>query len=113
MGFISYFLIDINFQTDSEPRKSLYKLRTTWPPYVPSRKLAAIDRHVHTLDPNWPITAVDNDSTGPKIFVNSKFVGVNRSACIYVQNKVTIFNTTCRVALLPLNGVSPTLMMKP
>lgn len=49
-------------QTDPDPRKSLYKLRTTWLPFLPKHKLAAIDRHVHALDPNWPVTAVDNDT---------------------------------------------------
>ena len=67
-------------QTEPEPRKSLYKLRTTWPPYLSKRKLAAIDRHVHALDPNWPIAAVDSDPIGASIFVNPKFIEVR---CVY------------------------------
>ena len=64
-------------QTDPEARKSLYKLRTTWPPFLPQHKLAAIDRHVHALDPNWPVVALDSDPTSPSIYVNPKFVEVN------------------------------------
>ncbi len=41
------------------------------------RKLAAIDRHVHSLDPNWPITAVEVPGATPAIFVNPKFLGVS------------------------------------
>ena len=66
-------------QTEPDARKSLYKLRTTWPPYLPNRKLAAIDRHVHALDPNWPVSATDG-SISPAIFVNPMFVGV--STCV-------------------------------
>ena len=64
-------------QTEPEPRKSLYKLRTTWTPFLPKHKLAAIDRHVHVLDPNWPVVAVDNDPAATTIYVNPEFVKVN------------------------------------
>lgn len=67
----------IIFQTDSDPRKSLYKLRTTWPPFLSKQKLAAIDKHVHALDPNWPVLAVDKDAPGATIFVNPEFMGVS------------------------------------
>lgn len=64
------------FQTESDNRKSLYKLRTTWSPFLSKQKLAAIDKHVHALDPNWPVLAVDKDPPGTTIFVNPVFIGV-------------------------------------
>ena len=36
------------------------------------RKLAAIDEHIHAIDPNWPITAQEPSS--PTIFLNPKFL---------------------------------------
>ena len=79
-----YFQIfkDLNFlflwfalQAEPEQRKALHKLRCTWTPYVPTRKLAAIDRHVHALDPNWPVQATDDSGPpSPTIFVNPKFL---------------------------------------
>lgn len=65
-------------QTDPDPRKALYKLRTTWTPFLPNNGLAAIDKHVHAMDPNWPVTAVDKVVSPPvtTIFINPKFVGV-------------------------------------
>lgn len=42
---------------------------------MPMRKLAAIDRHVHALDPNWPVQATDDSGPpSPTIFVNPKFL---------------------------------------
>ena len=41
------------------------------------QKLAAIDKDVHTLDPNWPIVAVDEDPPAATIFVNPDFVEVS------------------------------------
>ena len=62
-------------QLSPDIRKSLYKLRLTWTPFVPSRKLAAIDRHVHALDPNWPLLATESSGpSSPTIFVNPKFL---------------------------------------
>lgn len=52
----------------------LYKLRTTWSPYLSKQKLAALDGHIRTLDPKWPVIAVDNDSPTATIFINPKFV---------------------------------------
>ena len=66
-------------QTEPEPRKSLYKLRMTWPPFLAKRKLSAIDRHVRALDPRWPVMVVDND---PTIFVNRKFIEVVYLVCL-------------------------------
>jgi len=63
-------------QTDPKSRVSLYKLRQTWNRYLPTRKLAAIDKHVHALDPAWPITATDTSLASPSIFLNPKFLGV-------------------------------------
>ena len=65
-------------QNNPKVRISLYKLRQTWTPYFPNRKLAAIDRHVHALDPNWPVTATDTSPPSPTIFVNPKFLEVSR-----------------------------------
>ena len=65
-------------QTDPKSRISLYKLRQTWNSYISHRKLAAIDKHVHALDPAWPITATDNSPASPSIFVNPKFLEVRR-----------------------------------
>lgn len=65
------------FKTVSEPRKSLYKLRTTWTPFLSQQKLAAIDKYAHELDPNWPVIAVDNDPHANTIFVNPEFMGVS------------------------------------
>ena len=65
-------------QTDPKSRVSLYKLRQTWNSYISHRKLAAIDKHVHALDPNWPITATDTSPASPSIFVNPKFLEVRR-----------------------------------
>ena len=62
------------FQTEPDPRKMLYKLRITWTPYLSKHKLATLDRHVRTLDPKWPIVAVDTDSPTPTIFINPKFM---------------------------------------
>ena len=39
--------------------------------------MAAIDKHVHALDPNWPVVAVDEDPPGTTIFVNPEFMGVS------------------------------------
>jgi pre-mRNA cleavage complex 2 protein Pcf11 len=58
---------------DPKVRISLYKLRQTWPQYIPLRKLAAIDRHIHAIDPNWPVTA--HEPSSPTIFLNPKFLG--------------------------------------
>ena len=43
---------------------------------MPARKLAAIDRHVHALDPNWPLLATDaaGGPSSPTIFVNPRFL---------------------------------------
>ncbi|XP_064404805.1 pre-mRNA cleavage complex 2 protein Pcf11-like isoform X2 [Halichondria panicea] len=57
-----------------DSRKALYKLRLTWPQYIENRKLALIDKHVKALDPNWPVTAVQEDPPSPTIFVNPKFL---------------------------------------
>lgn len=72
-GFL--FFAWLTLQLEPDIRKALYKLRLTWTPFVPTRKLAAIDRHVHALDPNWPVLATDaSGPTSPKIFVNPKFL---------------------------------------
>lgn len=60
-------------QTVSEPRKSLYKLRTTWTALLSKQKLAAIDKFAHELDPNWPVIAIDANT----IFFNPEFKGVS------------------------------------
>ena len=64
---------------DPKIRISLYKLRQTWSSYVALKKLAAIDKHVHAIDPNWPIT-VHEDPNSPTIFLNPKFISV--STCV-------------------------------
>lgn len=61
------------FQVDPKIRISLYKLRQTWTPFIPMKKLAAIDKHVNAIDPNWPITAKE-DLDSPTIFVNPDFL---------------------------------------
>jgi hypothetical protein len=50
-------------------RRDLFKLRQTWPPYFPTKKLHAIDVRVNTMDPNWPVVSL----SGP-IHVNPKFI---------------------------------------
>lgn len=48
------------------------------------KKLAAIDKHVHALDPNWPITATDtNAPTSPTIHVNPDFLRVSFGRSLY------------------------------
>jgi pre-mRNA cleavage complex 2 protein Pcf11 len=60
--------------TEPKIRISLYKLRQTWNPFVVKKKLAAIDKHVHALDPNWPVTATVTAPTSPTIHVNPDFL---------------------------------------
>ena len=65
-------------QTEPKIRISLYKLRQTWNPFIVKKKLAAIDKHVHALDPNWPVTATDVVApTSPTIHVNPEFLLVS------------------------------------
>ena len=65
-------------QTDPKSRVALYKLRQTWGQYIANKKLAAIDRHIHALDPAWPVTAVESPSS-PTIFVNPNFLRVSNT----------------------------------
>jgi pre-mRNA cleavage complex 2 protein Pcf11 len=61
--------------TEPKVRISLYKLRQTWNPFIAKKRLAAIDKHVHALDPNWPVTATDATApTSPTIHVNPEFL---------------------------------------
>jgi pre-mRNA cleavage complex 2 protein Pcf11 len=60
--------------TEPKTRISLYRLRQTWNPFIVKKKLAAIDKHVHALDPNWPVTATVTAPTSPTIHVNPDFL---------------------------------------
>lgn len=67
-------------QVDAETRKALYKLRTTWLPYFSAHILSAIDRHCHSIDPNWPVqqvVIVTPTPPSPTIFVNRDFFTVS------------------------------------
>ena len=65
-------------QIEPETRISLYKLRQTWKAFIANKKLVAIDKHVHALDRNWPITATDTASPpSPTIHVNPQFLAVS------------------------------------
>ena len=44
------------------------------------KKLAAIDKHVNALDPNWPVTATVTDPPSPTIHVNPDFLPVSLPA---------------------------------
>jgi hypothetical protein len=61
-------------QADEQMRRDLFKLRQTWPPYFPTKKLHAIDVRVNTMDPNWPVVSL----SGP-IHVNPKFISQERT----------------------------------
>jgi pre-mRNA cleavage complex 2 protein Pcf11 len=63
--------------TEPKTRISLYRLRQTWNPFIVKKKLAAIDKHVHALDPNWPVTATVTAPTSPTIHVNPDFLPVS------------------------------------
>ncbi|XP_065842897.1 polyadenylation and cleavage factor homolog 11-like isoform X2 [Oscarella lobularis] len=56
-------------QADDQMRRDLYKLRQTWGPYFPPKKLYTIDVRVNGMDSNWPITAASGS-----IHVNPKFL---------------------------------------
>ncbi|XP_019854910.1 PREDICTED: pre-mRNA cleavage complex 2 protein Pcf11-like [Amphimedon queenslandica] len=71
-GIVGVFCHAFEALNDPKIRIALYKLRQTWLPYIPVRKLAAIDEHIHAIDPNWPITAQEPSS--PTIFLNPKFL---------------------------------------
>lgn len=71
-------LILLITQTEPKVRISLYKLRQTWNPFIAKKRLAAIDKHIHALDPNWPVTATDIVApTSPTIHVNPDFLVVS------------------------------------
>jgi len=61
----------------------MYKLRQTWVPILPARKLYALDVRVNQIDPAWPVAPLPDreqnktkaEPTSPgHIHVNPKFL---------------------------------------
>lgn len=54
----------------------MFKLRQTWPPYFSNATLHNLDTRTHYIDPAWPITARQPESTpvAPTIHINPDFI---------------------------------------
>ena len=76
-GSVQSFFFFFLFLIYPGARKLLFKLRNTWPTFLPEQKLEVIDRHVHALDHNWPVAASSNSSSATtNIFFNPNFIEV-------------------------------------
>ena len=50
-------------RVEEKTRKKLYELRQTWNGIIPESKHYDLDKHVHQLDPAWPITSSGKNKT--------------------------------------------------